>query len=188
MTTLTANQKTTADTLRANLGFGDRRIAEVLGVSLHTVRADRERNGGPDREQIADSSEADGFEHLVIIPDTQWPYEHKPSEAALYQYIDETQPDHLVHIGDGVDFKSLSRFRTGNRPSQRIHLEEEIEYGRTKIAELTALTPDAKSRRYIMGNHDQRLARYLEDNAGELHDLAGDILNFARTEVGLFGP
>jgi len=176
---LSDEQRLHSDYLRVNLGFGDRRVADALGVSYYTVRNDREQKGAPNQIQLFDEGTMKDYHHLVVIPDTQWPYEHKPSEAALYEYLSKSQPEHLVHIGDALDLTSLAHLRSGPPPARRPHLRAEIENGRMKFRELVALTPDALTRRFIVGNHEERLSRYLEDNAGEIHDLVDDILNLS---------
>jgi hypothetical protein len=117
------------------------------------------------------------YDHVVVISDTQWPYEDTDAERALQEYVHDTQPQKLVHIGDAADFYSLARFLKGVRPSKRLYLEEEIAYTRAKFKEWADLAPNAE-KYVILGNHDERLSRYLETNANELFDLVDDVLDY----------
>lgn len=120
---------------------------------------------------------SEDYLHVVVISDTQWPYEDTAAEKALQEYVYETQPDKLVHIGDACDFYSLTRFRKNVRPSERLYLERELNYCRGKFKEWAELAPKAE-KFIIAGNHDERLYRYVEDNALELFDLSADALDY----------
>lgn len=164
---LTLPEQQASDALR-NLGYGDRRIAEALDISYHHVRTDREtRQPG---------SASEDYRHVVILSDTQYPWIHEPSEQAVMEYVARTQPDELISVGDFMDFYSLASYRKGTPPSSRTYLLEEVEMGRAKLREWADLAPNAR-RRLVIGNHEDRLVRYLEDNGGELLDLFGDDLS-----------
>ncbi len=109
------------------------------------------------------------------------------------EYVERTQPDEIISVGDFVDFYSLASFRKRVEPSLRTYLKEEVDLARTKLREWGGLAPNAR-KRLILGNHEDRLQRYLEDQGGELFDLFGDDLsieNLLRTkEAGweVIGP
>ena len=106
----------------------------------------------------------------VVISDTQYPWIDKPAEAAVQQFIADNQPDQIIQIGDFADFYSLATFRKQLPPSERVYLRREVETSRDKLREWGSLAPNAR-KVFIEGNHEARLARYLEDQGGELFDL-----------------
>lgn len=111
------------------------------------------------------------FEHVVFIPDCQYPFIDRAAEAAVMSYVRFAQPDILIALGDFVDFYSLGRYRKKAAPSLRLYLQKEVEVGRAKLKQWARLAP--KARRYLIeGNHEARLRNYLEDNAREVFDLA----------------
>lgn len=179
--TLTNEQLRVASILRRDLGWGDRRIADELGVTRHSVRRAREEGLEAEdplnEEEVYETRNSNGYKHVVVIPDTQWPFQDDPSERALQEYIHKTQPDELLHIGDAADFYSLARFLKTLPPSERIYLQEEVDVVRSKFKEYANLVPDAR-KRITKGNHDERLDRYLETNGAELFDLVNGILSY----------
>jgi len=158
----------TIETLRLE-GWGGRRIADYLAVSYGKVRYYLETH------PLAETN--GGYRHVVIVPDTQYPYINEPAEAAVQEYISRTQPDEVLFLGDFMDFYSLGTFRKKVPPKDRIWLPDEVELGRAKVAEWSALSPNANYK-LIAGNHEERLERYLEDNGGELYGI--DVLTFDR--------
>lgn len=109
----------------------------------------------------------DDFDHVVVLPDIQYPFVDKPSEAAVMQYVEETKPDKLVIIGDFLDFTSICKHRNRTPPSKRLSFEEELDLGRRKLAEWAALAPRAE-KIFTPGNHEDRAERYIIDNAEQL--------------------
>jgi hypothetical protein len=109
----------------------------------------------------------DEFIHTVVIPDCQLPFIDRAAEAAAMQYVSETAPDQLIILGDFVDFTSIGTYRNRLPIRQRLSFEEELDLGKRKLAEWAALAPKAK-RIFLEGNHEDRAARYILDNAEQL--------------------
>jgi predicted phosphodiesterase len=164
---MTEPELSAAAALRA-LGWGDRPIADALGLTYHTVRSARERGMEPTPPGL------DGYTTTVIVSDTQYPWVHEPSEKVCQAFIRDTQPDAVIQIGDMMDLYSLARFRKNMSLDDRYEvggtLMQEVELGRRKLSEWRALAPNAKYT-WIEGNHEARLARYSEDFGGELFGL-----------------
>lgn len=114
---------------------------------------------------------ASGYLQTVVISDTQYPWIDSSAERAVMDYIADNQPDQIIQIGDFADFYSLANFDKKISPSQRMHLEEEVQISRRKLREWSALVPKRTPKILIEGNHEARVARYLEQQGGEFFDL-----------------
>ena len=115
---------------------------------------------------------------ILIIPYTQV----KPGVNIshlhwLGKYICEIRPDIIVHLGDHWDLPSLSSYDKGTAAIEGRRVKADIKAGRDGIelleAPLKAL--QAAQRRYkrtiynprkvfLIGNHEQRLERYINNN------------------------
>lgn len=181
-TSLTLDQQRIADAMRAS-GMGDRKISSALSdiysdISYGKVRRDREvRLQDFSPEQAAAEGKVDGFKQVVIVPDTQWPWQDDEAEACLLEYIQRNNPDELLHIGDAADFYSLASFRKKLPPSERMYLLEELDVVRSKWKLYGEAAPGAR-KRFVLGNHDERLDRYMETEGEELYDLIGDVMSY----------
>jgi hypothetical protein len=117
--------------------------------------------------------------HLVI-PDTQV----KEGVATdhlkwIGQYIVDKKPDVIVHLGDHWDMPSLSHYDRGKIQFEGRRYEADIEAGNDGFALLNKAMEkeDEKRRRskrgrkwnprkvFLLGNHEQRIQRAVEDNA-----------------------
>lgn len=190
-TNLTINQQQAADALR-RLGMGDRKIASALDLSYYSVRKDREtRLVDFDPEEAAGGS-VPGYKQVVIVSDTQHPHAQDDRACELVmEYMADTQPDKVIQIGDFIDLFSVSRFLKRMPPSQRPTLWEEIEQTREWAEQWHSAAPDADW--YVIeGNHEQRLAAYLETHAEELMEfpeLSLDaLLGFEDLGIEYVGP
>jgi hypothetical protein len=74
------------------------------------------------------------------------------------------QPHHLVVNGDLADFYSVSSH--SKDPTRVQHLEDELDEVNAALDQLDAL--GATNKLFVEGNHENRLTRYLQDNAPAL--------------------
>ncbi|QVG64179.1 phosphoesterase [Acinetobacter phage Herod] len=120
---------------------------------------------------------------ILIIADTQC----KPDESLEYMlwvghYIAETKPDIIVHIGDHFDFPSLSSYDKGKASSEGRRLSDDIEAGCLGFEYLNLPMkkyPEYKPRKiFCLGNHEERLDRYVNDNPELVGTLGTDKLPF----------
>lgn len=103
--------------------------------------------------------------HAAIITDLHLPEWHdKPTAQAFLDYIEETQPDTVVYGGDFMDMESMSSH--GGNPSPPKLIDEARE-SRRYLRSAKRVAPHA---RHILleGNHEDRLDRWLADNAPAL--------------------
>ena len=105
------------------------------------------------------------YKHVVVVPDTQYPFIHRRSERAVQAFVRDQKPDAVVHIGDFADFYSFGSYRKS--PGQaRVWLDKELKVSRAKLTEWRELAPKAEYH-LIEGNHEDRVRRYLADHAYE---------------------
>lgn len=104
------------------------------------------------------------LEKILIIPDTHVPYQDKKAFELMLKVGKDFKPDHVVILGDFVDFYSVSNY--SKDPNRVSLLEEEVEATKEALGRVKALK--AKNNVFIAGNHEDRLERYLKDKAPEL--------------------
>jgi len=102
------------------------------------------------------------YDKIVFIPDTHGPYEDYRALHGIYRFIDDFQPDHVVMMGDHVDFYALSKF--DKNPDRIKTLQQEIDVLHYHLKELRKVHPDNKKITYLRGNHEYRLIKYLWKN------------------------
>lgn len=122
---------------------------------------------------------------ILVIADTQ----AKSEESLEYllwvgKYIAEKKPDIIVHIGDHFDLPSLSSYDKGTAKIEGKRLYKDIEAG-VKGFELLNLElekhKDYNPRKvFCVGNHEERLDRYANDNPELQGTLGVDKLPFAK--------
>lgn len=95
---------------------------------------------------------------LALVADTHPPFEDKRALSVVYQIIEDAQPDELIHLGDGADFYGLSKY--DKDPTRALNIQSDIEAARA-INKQLALAAGSARKRYIPGNHEARLTRYL---------------------------
>ena len=125
---------------------------------------------------------------IIVIADTQV---HGDVELThiekLSEYIWEHKPEDVVHIGDNWDFPSLSSYASTTEMEGR-RLVDDMQSGfkalkkvmyRTKqrTAQAKQGNPYSPHLNFVMGNHENRLARYLDSNPvlDGMFDLKGMI-------------
>jgi len=110
--------------------------------------------------------------HLVI-PDTQFgPGRSHSWLKGLGRLIREREPDVIVQLGDWYDMSSLSSYDRGRRASENRRVWKDIKAGNEACWFLEDLIWPSKIKRkykprmvFLLGNHEQRIERYLEDHA-----------------------
>jgi predicted phosphodiesterase len=132
-------------------------------------------------------SEAKGWEPFtidakrnLILSDLHIPFTSDKAIDAALDYGDEYNPDSILINGDLADFYQLSRFDKNPTVPK---IKHELHCIRQLLAHLHARYPNAK-KRWKLGNHCERLEKYLMLNAPELFDIPE--IRFAwRTAVGV---
>lgn len=110
------------------------------------------------------------LEKILIVPDSHHPFHDKKAWALMLKAGRALKPDHVIHLGDLVDFYALS-FHDKD-PKRALGLDEELEAGKQALRELKAL--GAKNNVLLGSNHHDRLVRYMRQKAPELHNLLNE--------------
>jgi len=101
---------------------------------------------------------------IAVMPDTHVPFHDEKSVELCIKVIKWFKPDVLVHIGDLVDFYSISRY--DKNPDKDTGFVAELERIHAIMDRIDNLAP---RKIFCEGNHEQRLQRYIFDKAPELY-------------------
>jgi hypothetical protein len=104
---------------------------------------------------------------VLIVPDTHRPYHDQRAWDLMLRVGRDIQPHHLVVIGDLADFYTVSSH--SKNPQRALQLDEELVDVNKGLDELDAL--GAVEKKFIAGNHEDRLTRYLQDKAPALFSM-----------------
>jgi hypothetical protein len=179
-------------------GLNDAQIAKrVEGTDKDRVRRWRKRNDlppnhlrEPDAEYIASINEADpkwpdmlprpiqvnipepsfpkpDRESYVCVHygDVHFPFQDDAALNVLYQVTADLCPDEVNCHGDLADCYSISKYEKD--PQHRIELQDELRQVAEHLGIMAAISPFAK-RRWLLGNHEDRLRRLIWDLAQSL--------------------
>lgn len=116
---------------------------------------------------MIDDMKNDTIKKIIVCPDAHHPYVDKKAWNCFLSALKEVRPDVLVIIGDFVDLLSVSSH--AKKASDEKKLAKEIAAGNKALDQICALNIPRVV--YIFGNHESRLARYLNANAPELDEL-----------------
>jgi hypothetical protein len=103
---------------------------------------------------------------MLLVPDTHRPFHDERAWNLMMKAARFLKPKDITIIGDFGDFYSVSDKR--KNPLRPQLLEHELRDVRQGLDDLDSL--GAKTKRYIAGNHEHRLERYLEANAEALYE------------------
>ena len=106
----------------------------------------------------------------VFIPDVHVPFEDKEALGAVYEFIEEYEPEQIILTGDFFDFYEVSRF--SKDPKRAHNFQDEMDIGVEYLTQLREIAPDADIK-YKEGNHEDRINKYLQENPelGSLRSL-----------------
>lgn len=119
----------------------------------------------------------DGLKRHLFIPDVHRPFHDKAAWRLLLHVAQSLRFDSVTILGDFVDCYSVS-FHDKD-PRRRASLKAETDDANVGLDELDALGIPTK--RFICGNHEQRLQRYIGAHAAALADYdATDLVSILR--------
>lgn len=127
----------------------------------------------------------------LIIADTQCKPNHDFAHlAALGKYIVAKRPNVIVHIGDHYDMESLSSYDRGKKSFEGRRIKEDLAAGDLGmdliLGPLKALQNSQRANKkkvynprmiFCMGNHEQRIDRFVNDNPEFDGFMGTDLLN-----------
>jgi predicted phosphodiesterase len=102
---------------------------------------------------------------IVVLPDIHVPAHNKKIMWALLRFLREYRPHIIIFIGDVADVFALSRWPAPPRVSKNV--QQELDETRRLVDEIIEVSGCAHAF-YIMGNHEDRVYRYLTDPASHL--------------------
>ena len=117
--------------------------------------------------------------HLyAILPDQQVPYHDPDLHEQVLLWLCINEPYGIIFSGDFFDVSALARHARDTRPTRESDAElltRELAVGRRMLREyLQAAGPGCVDRRFVPGNHEQRLEAYLAQNAPAIWGATGD--------------
>ncbi|CAA79430.1 metallo-phosphoesterase [Fromanvirus L5] len=104
---------------------------------------------------------------IVVISDTQIPFDDRKQLKAVIGYIGDTQPDEVVHIGDLMDYPSPSRWTKGTKEEFAQRIKPDSEQCKRRFLEPLRQVYDGPVGVHE-GNHDRRPVDYLHQFAPAL--------------------
>lgn len=107
----------------------------------------------------------------VVIPDLHIPYNDKRATEALLRFVKDTNPARIVLLGDVVQCGAVSKFP--DYSSKPMSFKDELDQGKEFLNDLTFHWPNSIKYKidYLLGNHEERVQKYLVRNAGSLVGL-----------------
>lgn len=115
---------------------------------------------------------------LVIIgSDIHIPFQDNNAVESFIRYCKEKKPEVIVLNGDVLDMFMLSKFTKGEGRNPL----EEITMCRELLASVRAACPNTEIY-YVIGNHENRLEKYVLTKAPELASLIEDVFSIIKTD------
>jgi hypothetical protein len=107
--------------------------------------------------------------------DEHHPYSDPKARSVALKIVEDFKP-HIMSAGsDGVDFYGISKF--SKDPERKVikNIQVEIDTWKASQREWNDAAPQAE-KKYLIGNHELRLIKYLHNKADELYSL--EVLKF----------
>lgn len=115
-------------------------------------------------------------ERIVVISDTQIPYDDRKALKAVIRFIGDWQPDKVIHIGDLMDFPQPSRWSKGTAAEFEGDVFADCEQAKARFLDPLRAVYDGWIGVHI-GNHDRRPYDYLKSYAPALAESGAFDLN-----------
>lgn len=113
---------------------------------------------------------------VVIASDIHIPFQDDRAVSAFIKYCKEKQPEAVVLNGDVLDMFMLSRFTKGEGRNPL----EEMTMCQGFLDSLRKAVPNSEIY-YVIGNHENRLEKYVLTKAPELASLIEDVFTIIKT-------
>lgn len=105
---------------------------------------------------------------FAIINDTQNPYQDVVAMRLVERFLQEIEFDYLIYNGDIHDFYQISKF--DKNPDRADDLQKDIGNTRVMLERHANIFPNVK-KKWLDGNHELRLQKYLWSDASALASL-----------------
>ena len=124
------------------------------------------------------------MKRIVVISDTQLPFDDRRALQAVIKFIKDFQPDEVIHIGDVMDFPQPSRWNKGTAGEFEGSVFKDCEDAKRRLLDPLRQAYDGPIG-FHEGNHDERPRVYLSKYAPALGesgafdlDVLLDLKNF----------
>lgn len=108
-----------------------------------------------------------GINEFLLIPDVHDPYVNESSWKSMLKAVNYgTSAVRAVILGDFGDYRSVKSHK--DRSVNKSFLADEIKSSRRRLKELSTYFSDIT---YVFGNHEDRVERYIAENAPKLDGL-----------------
>jgi hypothetical protein len=142
------------------------RLSTEKRISDYATQSVERHYGKWDRE----TRKKQGVKTVLVASDCHGQFVDPFAMAVLLDVVQKVEPDGVVLNGDVVDFPKVGRF-TQIPGAGNLSLQAELDFVRDHIIKpVSEICPKAY-KIWLMGNHEQRLIRYIADTAPELADL-----------------
>ena len=105
----------------------------------------------------------------VIASDFHVPHHDRRAVGCLLGYVRDNPPDGFTINGDFADFYQVSRFNKD--PQRELELQADIDECNSVLDAIDAVLPDGCKKRFVIGNHEMRMANFITANARSLFGL-----------------
>lgn len=121
-----------------------------------------------------------------VCPDLQIPYQDSKFIAKMLKAIEISKPDVICLIGDVMDFPEVSRWTKAKSGEYEPTLQASLDKGHAVLESIRSAAPKADIH-FKMGNHDERLEKYIADYSPAVRDLRSNDLGFqlGLSELGI---
>lgn len=104
----------------------------------------------------------------VVLGDEQEPYSDAYVIEAVLAFLEKTQPEVIIHLGDVMDLPTISRHK--DNPEWGAPVQECINAGYLRLRSYREAAPDARIL-FMVGNHDERLRNELLLRAERMYNV-----------------
>lgn len=109
---------------------------------------------------------------FVVLGDEQAPSGlDEELHEKVCQFLRDNRPDEVVHIGDLGDFESVSAYQQLNPDTWGNSVQDCIDASFQILGNYRASVPKETRFRYLIGNHEVRLQKYLLSQAKEIYGI-----------------
>lgn len=107
----------------------------------------------------------------ILLSDLQLPLHHRKAIASICNFLREQREyiDEVFQVGDFYDFEAISHWSKGTSLEDGNRFQKELDGAAVVVNQIHEAWPWPKQR--IMGNHDDRLEKYLDGTARGLSGL-----------------
>jgi len=125
------------------------------------------------------------YETCLFIPDTHFPFHHRPTIERIIAWAQEHRPKHIVQVGDLYDMYSSARFpRSHNVFTPRDESRLGREAAEQMWKRLIEVSPGSRCVQMV-GNHDVRPLKQILDHFPQAEDWISKMLKEHMTFPGV---